>query len=141
VDTIGLSGGAADVADGHGALLPGGGGGVRGIFCGGMTFSDTGRVGDAVPGVTGPGGGSIFPVAVWLCEPGMTTASDDLILGFVFASPRYMNVISFFDASIVQTKEACVPRKPMVARPIEHYFWLQLRRAQLVYSTAELCAA
>lgn len=57
---------------------PGGGGGTKGIFLGGTTFSDVGVGGVGTFGEassTGPGGAGCGVAAVWLLVPGSTTAS------------------------------------------------------------------
>lgn len=60
-------------------LLPGGDGGTRGTFSGIMVLCSPGVKGVAAPGImgaTGPGGGGVGAVAVWLWDPGRTTASE-----------------------------------------------------------------
>ena len=48
---------------------------------------DEGAAGDADN--TGPGAGGVGPVAVLLCDPGSTMASESWILGFVLGSTAF----------------------------------------------------
>ena len=60
-------------------LPPGAGGGTRGMFSGSMVLRSPGVTGVEAPGdteATGPGAGGVGAVAVWLWDPGKTTASE-----------------------------------------------------------------
>lgn len=65
-------------------LLPGGCGGTRGTFSGGIAVSELGVAGEVGDGGSIlPGAGGVGPFAVWLWEPGSTAVSESFMLGFV----------------------------------------------------------
>ena len=97
-----LGGGGIEVGGAICTFPPGGGGGVNGTFSGGMVLLELGVAGvDASrPGETegtGPGGGGVATVAVWLCEPGKTAASEFFMLGFILPPGRMTSARALYD--------------------------------------------
>ena len=70
-----LGGGGIDVGGAVCTFPPGGGGGARGIFSGGMVVLELGVAGEEDPGdgdATPPGAIGIGCSAVFVCDPGRT---------------------------------------------------------------------
>ena len=97
--------GGIDVGGAVCIFPPGGCGGTKGTFWGGTMASEDGVDGEGAVAELGgiaPGAGGVGPFAVWLCDPGNTTASESFILALGSSSGFFISAKVLYSCQLLK---------------------------------------